>query len=188
MVSEQLLLALEVGKTIVTILSSVAVPIVLLVIGSRYTNTREMEAKLRQDRVEVYNKILEPFLLLYSTEAVIANSFKNKGDQRKSASDLASQRLLTLDYQDFAFKLSLIGSDEVLRAYNDLMQSFYAKESGNKLIQHIAELLLQIRKSLGNSSTAIQSLEMLEWKINDIRKFKVNGTYPNELPTESSAE
>ena len=43
----------------------------------------------------------------------------------------------------------------------------------------MAVLLLEIRKSLGNENSEINALEMLEWKIKDLREYKQDGKYPD---------
>lgn len=49
---------------------------------------------------------------------------------------------------------------------------------GEHLILYIAVLL--VRKRLGNDSTKLHALEMLEWKITDMRKkYKINNKYPS---------
>ncbi len=178
----------EVFRLAITLVASVAIPIVIFVVGNRISETRQLEEKLRDDRIEIYNKILEPFLLIFSTEAVIKGTPKYRNEKAKTGIDLATEKLLNLDYQENAFKLNIIGSDEVVKAYNNLMQAYYNSEKldhdgnakGEHLIKYMAVLLLEVRKSLGNPKTKLHALEMLEWKIFDIRtKFKKGNDYPD---------
>lgn len=179
---------LEIMRLTITLFASVAIPIVIFIVGNRITNLRQLEEKLRNDRIEIYNKILEPFFLIFSTEAIIQGSLKYKKEKPKTGVELASEKLLNLDYQTYSFKLSLIGSDEVFRAYNNLMQAYFHlseigdehTNAGEHLIMYMAVLLLEVRKSLGNDATKLHALEMLEWKITDMRtKFKKNNKYPS---------
>ena len=179
---------LEILKLAITLVSSVAIPVVIFVVGNKISNVRHLEEKLRDDRIEIYNKILEPFLLIFSTEAIIKGSAKYKNEKIKTGVDLATEKILNLDYQAYSFKLTLIGSDEVVKSYNNLMQAYYNSEKlsgdsteiGEHLIKYMAVLLLEVRKSLGNASTKLHALEMLEWKITDMRtKFKVKNIYPD---------
>src|SRR5574341_49816 len=103
---------LEIIRLTITLIASVAIPIVIFIVGNRITNIRQLEEKLRNDRIEIYNKILEPFFLVFSTEAVIQGSMKYPKDKMKTGAQLAGEKTLTLNYQEYAFKLSLIGSDE----------------------------------------------------------------------------
>lgn len=177
---------MEIIRLIITLAASVAIPIMIFVIGNRVTNIRQLEENLRNDRIEIYNKILEPFFLMFSTKAIIESSMKYPKDKTKTGVDLATEKILSLSYQEYAFKFSLIGSDNVVREFNNLMQTAFnnnetsPEKKGEKLIMHIAKLLLEIRKSLGNESTKLHALEMLEWKITDMRsKYKSNGKYPS---------
>jgi hypothetical protein len=60
--------------------------------------------------------------------------------------------------------------------YNNNMNEVTSKDP-KKPMEVLGEFLLEIRKSVGNDDTTIQSLEMLEWLITDIRKYKKNGKY-----------
>ena len=79
---------------------------------------RELEDKLREDRITTYNSLLEPFFLLFTTEAAFAQDSKYKGRKKD---DMAISTMLSVEYRRVGFKLSLVASDEVVRAYNRLM-------------------------------------------------------------------
>ena len=137
----------------------------------------ELEDKLREDRISTYNALLEPFFLLFTTEEAFATDKKFRG---KNKNDLAVQQMLSVEYRQVGFKLSLVASDEVVRAYNRLMQFFYRMESESIPIEHktvcwlalIGELLLEIRRSMGNESSALDRWEMIEWFMKDAPEFK----------------
>lgn len=176
---------LEIIRLLITLLSSVIIPVVIWLAGNKISNIRQLEEKLRDDKIEIYIKVLEPYFLMFSTPTVIQNSIKNKQGKEKTGVDLASEMILTLDYQKHAFKLSLLGSDKVVRAYNNLMQAFYnskqlGENPGIELIKYTSVLLLEVRKDLGNTNSKLHEFELLEWKINDIRnKYLSKGVYPN---------
>lgn len=141
---------------------------------------RELEDKLRADRIETYNQLLEPFFVLFTTDAIFASDPKFKG---KSKDQLSIGRMLTVEYRKVGFKLSLVGDDEVVRAYNKLMQFFYKIEheglTGDELlvktshwIKILSELLLAIRKSMGNQHTSLNNWEMIEWFMTDADKLR----------------
>ena len=77
----------------------------------------DLEAKLREDRIAAYNQILEPFIVLLMVDAAWKADPKNKG---KDKNQLAQQTMLSLDYRRHAFKMSLVGGDNVVKAYNNL--------------------------------------------------------------------
>lgn len=90
--------------------------------------------------------------------------------------------MLTVDYRKVGFKLSLLADDSVVRSYNQLMQFFYqAEENTDELeiktshwIKLLADLLLEIRKSMGNQATELSNWEMLEWFMTDVKKMREN--------------
>jgi hypothetical protein len=148
---------------------------------------RELEDKLRADRIETYNQLLEPFFVLFTTDAIFASDSKFKG---KNKDQLSIGKMLTVEYRKVGFKLSLIADDAVVRAYNKLMQFFYKGEheglSGDELlvktyqwIKLLSELLLEIRKSMGNQHTSLNNWEMIEWFMSDadaMRKLSANSS------------
>ena len=138
----------------------------------------ELEDKLREDRIATYNSLLEPFFLLFTSEAAFAQDPKYKG---KKKDDLAIARMLSVEYRQIAFKLSLVANDSVVRAYNELMQFFYHTDQDTRPLEEktshwialMAKLLLEIRKSMGNQSSDLDSWEMIEWFMQDAKKMKL---------------
>lgn len=93
--------------------------------------------------------------------------------------DTVQRIMFSLDYRQLSFKLSLMGSDQVVKSFNNLNQCFYAAEAGNNSADNISHMmallgtfLLEIRKSMGNESTELDNFSMLEWFIKDIRNYK----------------
>ena len=168
-------------------IGAVATPVLVLVltaIGWRIRHDLErrsdLEGKLREDRIEAYNKILEPFIVLLLAEAAWKSDPKNKG---KDKNQMALQTMLSLDYRRQAFKMALVGSDSVVKAYNNLMQHVFglAEEAGSegatgsdpkKLISLLGGFLLEIRRSMGNETTTLDNWDMLEWFLTDARKMR----------------
>ncbi len=85
--------------------------------------TRKLEEELRPDRLEVYNAILEPFVILLVKEQGFAQEKRYRG---KSQTEVALTIVNSIEYRQAGFKLSLFGSDNVVGAYNDLLQFFYS--------------------------------------------------------------
>ncbi|MBL8098371.1 MAG: hypothetical protein JNK81_04275 [Anaerolineales bacterium] len=181
---------------LITAVGSIITPILVLilsglgwVIANRYNKAREIEEKLRDDRVKIYNDILEPFILLFTKDDGLP---KTKDFRGKNHAEIAGEKMLSLAYKQTLFKLSLIGSDDVVQALNNLMQFFYSgilsqlqdnpdsslKERMTKeLMRLLGKLLLEIRKSVGNESSKLHYFEMLEFLITDVRKYQSNGKY-----------
>jgi len=173
----------------VTAIGSIATPIIVLVISSigwRAKNSIErkidLENKLRDDRIEIYNKILEPFIILLMSKAAWESDSKNKGKDKES---IATKTMLTLEYRRHGFKLALMANDSVVKAYNNLMQYLYnleeQQQSGDidvlkDMMKLLGGFLIEIRKSMGDESTTLDHWDMCEWWMSDARKLK-NNTY-----------
>lgn len=142
---------------------------------------RELEDKLHQDRIETYNSLLEPFIIMFTTDAIFNSDPKYKG---KTKDQLSIGRMLSVDYRKIAFKLSLVADDDVIKAYNALMQHVYSYNkhdnttNNDALVQTsiwlslLSEMLLAIRKSMGNASTELNNWEMIEWFMSDTQEMK----------------
>lgn len=169
-------------------LGSLATPLLVLVltgVGWKYRQSFErkikLEEKLRDDRIDIYNSILEPFIILLMTDAAWESDKRNKGKDKNS---IATGQMLSLDYRKLSFKLSLLGSDEVLSAFNELFQYFYGRnDSGNTemtdadlkvILALLGNFLLEIRRSMGNETTRIDNWGMLEWFITDARRYRAS--------------
>jgi hypothetical protein len=166
-------------------IGSVATPIMVLILTAvswKYRQSIErrikLEEMLREDRIEIYNAILEPFIILLISDAAWQGDKKNKDRDKKQ---IAVTKMLSLDYRKVSFKLSLIGSDDVVESFNNLMQYFY-NQSGDgqnpdkselrEMMSLLGTFLLEIRRSMGNESTKIDNWGMLEWFLKDARKLK----------------
>ena len=140
---------------------------------------RELEDKLREDRIHTYNALLEPFFLLFTSEAAFATDKKFKG---RDKNEVAIAQMLSVEYRQVGFKLSLVASDEVVRSYNRIMQFFYHTEEDSHSLEtktslwvgHMATLLLEIRKSMGNETSGLDRWEMIEWFMKDAEVMKAN--------------
>jgi len=138
---------------------------------------RELEDKLRDDRIATYNAILEPFFLMFTSEAAFALDKKYKGQKKD---EIAIARMLSVEYRQIAFKLSLVANDEVVRAYNTIMQFFYHTESDPRPLTEktahwialMGTLLLEIRKSMGNATSNLDRWEMIEWFMSEAPQLR----------------
>ena len=138
--------------------------IITWAIKSKIEELRAIEEKLREERRDIYAQILDPYIRLFA-------DLKGKGP------DQALRKITSYDYRKTAFDLNLFGSDEVVRAYNDLMKHTYkAEATGNQdpkeMIRLWGKLLLEIRKSLGNKKTKLNEFDMLRAMIKDIEELE----------------
>lgn len=166
-------------------IGSVATPILVLLltgVGWSIRNKQErifkLEERLQEDRIATYNEILEPFILLLLSEAAWKSDPRNKN---KDKNEIATQKMLSLEYRKQGFKMSLLGSDQVVKAYNDIMHYFFSRDENSTEISEkdlkdmmilLGVFLLEIRKSMGNQSSKLDSWDMLEWFLTDARRLR----------------
>lgn len=171
----------------VNTIGAIATPILVLLltaIGWKLKQSierqRVIEEKLRDKRTLIYQEILDPFILLFTTDEAWKSDPNNKGKDKML---IATRKLLSLEYRKTGFNLSLVAPDPVVFAFNDLMQlSFTYDENTNdeqkaldrmkETMRLLGNFLLEIRKSMGNENTKIANWEMLEWFIIDARTYK----------------
>ncbi len=138
--------------------------IITWVIKSKIEELRELEEKLREERRNIYAQLLDPYIRLFA-------DLKGKGPE------VAVKKITSYDYRKTAFDLNLFGSDEVIRAFNNLMKHTYeaeatGKQDPQKMIRLWGKLLLEIRKSLGNKKTKLNEVDMLRAMIKDVSKIE----------------
>jgi hypothetical protein len=164
-----------------TAIGSIATPILVTLLGAigwgirtRLQRRLDLEERLREDRITIYNNILEPFIILLMTDAAWHSDKKNRNKEKNQE---AMSIILSLNYRKHGFSLSLMGSDEVVKCHNNLMQyAFHAEEGADINIEEIltllGSLLLAIRRSMGNEATKLTKIDMIEWFITDARAYK----------------
>ena len=146
-----------------------------------------LESEIREQRIQIYADILEPFIVLFAKDISLPAARSGRGGrgaQPKTKEEVAIEKWTSPDYRRTAFKLSLFANDDVARAYNALMQATYSMDpktgddsetagmQGIQIISLFSDLLLAIRKSVGNEATGLTNIEMLEWMITDIRSVE----------------
>lgn len=168
---------------LITKIATVITPVVLVIISAIGWKLRQslerknkLEEKLHGNRIEIYNRIIEPFIYVFMTDEAWNSDPKNK----KVDKDMRMRStLLSVDYRRTCFELSLIASDNVVLAYNNLMQHFFHTNPSNNSETYLKEsskvlgiFLLEIRRSMGNESTKLDCWEMLRWFFTDIDKIR----------------
>ena len=140
-----------------------------LIIKSRLEELRAIEERLSVERRKVYGEILDPYIELFASLTL------EDGGASKSPNII--QKITSKEYRKAIFELGLIGSDDVIRAYNTLMQHSF-KSSGPdekdpfETMRLFGILRLEIRRSLGNKKTKLNELDMLRGEIMDIDKLE----------------
>jgi len=95
----------------------------------RAEELRAVEAQLREQRQKVYSDILAPYTQIFS-------NLRAQGNKQ------AIRTITSYEYRRTSFELTLFGSDEVVRAYNDLTQHSFKAEAeepgGDASLAHFA--------------------------------------------------
>lgn len=129
---------------------------------SRLEAKRRIEESLRDEAAKVYLDILMPFAVLYT-------------DLSEKSQKETLKKIKSREYREKSFKLVLVGSDEVVNAWNEMWNTIYKSERGEaeskEILFAFGDVLLAIRKSLGNTTTAMTNRGMLRWLIKDIDTF-----------------
>lgn len=145
--------------------------------GKALERASQLDAELREDRLAVYMEILQPFVLVFTKDEGFLNDRAYRGKTKEQA---VLQVMLSVPYRQAAFRMSLFASDNVLLAYNRLMQFFFGRDEATEstpeetlqMMNLFGEFLLSIRRSVGNESTRLDSFGMLEWLITDIAEYR----------------
>ena len=160
----------------ITAIGTIATPILLIVISAIgwYLKSRieaswnteaalrrraeKLEEAIRDDRLQVYNEILEPFIMVFTKEEGLSANGPRRG---KTKEQNALEIMQSLKYRQTAFKLSLFANDDVVKAYNNLMQFSYKMGSDTvsteehepiAIVRVFGDFLLEIRKSVANET------------------------------------
>ena len=148
-----------------------AIPLVAAIIGlgAWYIRTKRESLNLERqslldNRRALYMQVLDPYILLFS----------NLDNAKAHSNALAT--LVTPKYRKAMFEIKLLASDQVVSAFNDLMQFFYQARENNESAEPIqaltkwGEFLLAIRRDVGSQTTKLAPLDMLRGEITDIDK------------------
>ena len=170
---------------VVSAVGTIVTPLLVLIlsgVGWRLKQQQEksirLEESLREDRIALYHRILEPFIIMLMSDAQWASDPKNKNKDKLAA---GSKILLSLDYRRDTFGLSLMASDSVVKAYNEMFQNIYnrgestegsSEEFYRDVLKNLGNFLLEVRKDMGQSKTELKFLDMLESFITDARDQK----------------
>ncbi len=178
--------------SIISIIATISIPIAAGILGWAYKrhieqaqrredHLRNVDAQLREDRIEVYNTIIDPIALSLTEDQYFGDIPRFKKYRNKSRKQAVKEMINSVDYRLAGFKLTLFGSDKVVHAYNNLMQHLFIQEDTSdtanksqdsiKTIQLFGKFLFAIRQSVGNEATTLGYVEMLKGFITDITDY-----------------
>ena len=158
---------------ILVLIGSVLGAIVGYIIKARIEEVRRINEGIYEKRRDLYIEILEPYIKLFTT--------MGKGNKEKNFEIIVND-MKSYEYRKKAFELNLFGSDDVVKAMNAYWKYLYQQESiekadsdkkgGYELLSLFGDLLVEVRKSLGNKNTQLNNVDMLQFVIKDIDKLK----------------
>ena len=134
---------------------------------SRSEELRATQERLVAERRKLYIELLEPYIRMFAA----------KGDDSAPDTIKAMQTIPSFEYRKTAFEFGFFASDGVMRAWNDMLASFFAASQQGRqidakaLISAYGRVLLEIRRSLGNKDTSLQPKDMLRSMITDIDRY-----------------
>ena len=151
-----------------TLITALCAPLLVFIGGliSWFLKTRKedlqaIEERALERRIETYNIILYPLIVM----------FASKSNQKLK--DKAITEIGSVEYRKASFNLITFGSDNMVNAYNSMMQSFYKGDVDDpkSKMKKFAAFLLSIRKDLYSKNTKLKEWDMLKFIITDIDKF-----------------
>lgn len=118
-------------------------------------------------------------------EPLILSFYRTQGSK-------VAEIMLSESYLIAAREFSLVGSDEAVRAMNDLMQYFFQQNDSETrdyetVFKLLGLLFLEIRRDLGNKDTKVSEIDMFRGQITDIDSLIAPRDPANESYTLASA-
>ncbi len=141
-------------------------PLLAVIVGwwlsSRQEALRRATEALQADRRQIYMACISPTIRLWA-------GTKNPQENKKALAEITS-----FEYRRTLSELTLIGSDDVVQALNTYMQYLYRHPTDAeplKILTLWGEVLLAIRRDLGNKGTKLETADMFKNLITDIDRY-----------------
>ena len=147
------------------IITAIFSGLVVWFIKAQVENIRREKERLQSERKKIYFDVLDPFMRAMT-------GLGNEAESKK-----AFRQIATHEYKKkMAFELGMMGSEEVVRAFNELMQMLYKVDEEEDpptqtLMHKWGELMLAVRRDLTGKKTKLKPVDMLKSWIKDIDSF-----------------
>ena len=151
-------------------------PVVAAIVGlavwfvqSRVELVRRERDKLHDERRKIYSDVLDPYI----------RAFSGIKDPQTQAEIL--QKITSHEYRKTSFEFALLASDDVVKAFNQMMQYFFTAEAEGgaadpiEMLKRWGGFLLEIRKNIGDPRTGLSEIDMLRGHITDIDRTLGHG-------------
>ncbi len=138
---------------------------------SRIDKIQHARERLQDERRKVYTDVLDPFIRIFT------------GIKKPQETQKAMKQIVSYAYKKAAIEFNIIGADNVVKAFNELMQYIYETEedeSGNPVETMLrwGRVLLAMRKSVGDPATKLTEIDMLQSQIKGLNAWIQQGEKP----------
>ena len=89
---------------------------------------------------------------------------------------------------DFSRWVAIVGSDEAVRAFRNLMQGTYNSAPAAITLRLFADFQIAARRDMGDRNTSVTSLDVLGMRINDLYKDDLELAQTISMPFEDACE
>lgn len=149
---------------------------IILILGLfiwRYQYQMERRFKMAENlqgyKIEVYKKIMKPLIAVNITEG--AWKLNPESKQYATPKEYAISILMSVEYRMGLFELCMFCSDEALRIYYRIMDPDLVNKPTEPL-SLLADLILEIRKSIGNEKTELTKEDVITPFVSDRENIK----------------
>ena len=146
----------EVAVAIVAAGASVTISILSLMASNIFEARRAIAQELREKKTPVYEEFVRTIYRVLFAEQL--------GKKQPSKAELAQF------FADYTEKLTIWGSDEVIKVWGELRLSA-SDADGALMLFRYEELLLSIRKDLGHRNKGFKRGRLLRLFVNDIDRY-----------------
>ncbi len=167
----------QVGAAAVTASATVLVSVVSLIVAKYFEGQRDIKQEHRRQKLPVYEEFISfMFDLLWSKKL-------GKG----SITPIDIERFAA----DFAKRMLLVGSDDVLKHYMSFREvSASGGSTGIRPIVEWENLVYAMRRDLGHANKGLKQGQLLSLFINDVQKFipsPIGSTAPSRTAKRSAS-
>lgn len=159
----------DLAVAIVAASATITVSVISAIIAKRLEARAAIRQELRTKKVPVYKEIISTLFRFFMAEKI--------GEPAMTQQELAKFFLTTTE------KLTIWGSDEVVRAYRELRGSFAGSVNPVQGLLLLEGLMVAIRKDLGHSNAKFAKGTLLGLFVNDIDQVLSGAlSAPRQIP------
>jgi len=145
------------------------------IVSEHISRRREHQKLLAEQKREMYFNFLDFILFFIDAQRNGRDDgeSKSKGSGKERTKDKPEDKVVN-DMRRWSLKLTLVGSDGVVKAWN-AMRAEGEEGDTSRLLQRVAGLLTEMRKDCGHHGTSLSEMELLSVmiKAEDLQKLDV---------------